>query len=61
MSEKKARLFYYEEAENAWCPAHNLSLENVIDDNMLAADEEVKIRFKRVDMTDAEFDALPET
>ena len=59
---KKPRLFYYEEAENAWLPALL-----AIDDNyaeaelsMLDDGEEREIRIKRVDMTDAEFDGMPE-
>lgn len=59
MSEKKPRLFYWEEACDAWAPAPD-RIENVIDLDMLDAGEEHEIRFKRFDMTDEELDALPE-
>lgn len=59
---KKPRLFYYEEAENSWLPA-TLAIE----DNFAQAElellddgEERAIRIKRIDMTDAEFQGLPE-
>lgn len=59
-TEKTPRLFYYEEAENSWCPADGWTPDNVIDDNMLEDGEVCEVRFKRVDMTDEEFEALPE-
>lgn len=59
---KKPRLFYWEEAEDAWCPA-----QFVFDDSYISAeldmldDGEVReIKIKRVDMTDAEYEAMPE-
>lgn len=59
---KKPRLFYYEEAENAWLPATMAIEENYAEAelSMLDPDEEREIRIKRVDMTDAEFDGMPE-
>lgn len=61
MSEKKPRLFYFEEACESWTPAPE-RLENIIEADQL--DEgptgELEIRFRRFDMTDEEFDALPE-
>lgn len=60
---KKPRLFYFEEAENAWFPA-TLALEDNFAQaelEMLDENEEKEIRIKRQDMTDAEFEALPET
>lgn len=59
---KKPRLFYYEEAENAWCPAaiaFDPSFESAELD-MLDDGEEKAIRIKRIDMTDADYDAMPE-
>jgi hypothetical protein len=56
---KKPRLFYYEEAQDAWCPAPDLT-ENMISTDNLAEGETMELRFKRVDMTDAEMQALPE-
>jgi hypothetical protein len=57
---KKPRLFYWEEAEDCWCPADGLSIENIVSLDMLDAEEVQEIRFKRIDMTDAEFEAMPE-
>jgi hypothetical protein len=58
---KYPRLFYWEETENCWCPADGLEVENIIDTHIFLADgEETEIRFKRQDMTEAEFDAIPE-
>jgi hypothetical protein len=58
-TEKFPYLFYYEDAVDSWVPMPD-KLENF----MLAEDqpdiEEIEVRFKRVDMTDEEFDALPE-
>ena len=60
MSEKKPRLFYWEEAYDAWTPAPDL-LENIIGVENFFDDGDVEeIRFKRIDMTDEEFDVLPE-
>lgn len=59
--QKKPRLFYYEDAEDCWAPADGLELDNILGDTHLTDEgEEVEIRFKRIDMTDAEFEALPE-
>ena len=59
---KKPRLFYYEEAENAWLPASLAIEENFADAELSMLDnEEVKeIRIKRLDMTDAEYEGMPE-
>jgi hypothetical protein len=57
---KKPRLFYYEEAENAWLPAA-LAIEDNYGEaelGMLDDGEEKEIRIKRIDMTDAEFEAM---
>ena len=58
---KRPRLFYYEEAEDAWCPAEGLEVDNILGVDLFLADGEViEIEFKRQDMTDEEFDAIPE-
>lgn len=56
---KKPRLFYHEESENAYCPVVE-NMDWAIDIDSLEDGETVDIRFKRLDMTDEEFDALPE-
>ena len=59
---KKPRLFYYEEAENAWLPAVLAIEENFAEAelSMLDDGEEREIKIKRIDMTDAEYGAMPE-
>ena len=58
---KTPRLFYYEEAEDCWCPAEGLLVENIIDVDLFFSDGDThEIRFKREDMTDAEFAAIPD-
>lgn len=59
-TEKFTYLMYYEEAIDAWTFAPK-AVENLIDvDNQLEVGEEMELRFKRVEMTDEEYDALPE-
>lgn len=58
---KRQRLFYWEDTEDAWCPADGLEVDNIIStDSFLRDGDILEIRFKRQDMTDAEFDAIPE-
>ena len=59
---KKPRLFYLEEAENVWCPAALALDDNYAEAELDSMDdgEERTIRIKRVDMTDAEYEGLPE-
>lgn len=60
---KKPRLFYYEEAESAWCPVPppiEKALEGILMVEQIEPGESVKILFARKDMTDAEFAAIPE-
>lgn len=61
-ADKKPRLFYYEEAENCWMPAALAIEENFAEEELSMLDnEEVKdIRIKRIDMTDAEYESMPE-
>lgn len=57
---KKPRLFYYEDAIDAWTLAPDM-VENIIDlDSFLEDGEIIEIQFKRQDMTDDEINALPE-
>lgn len=59
---KKPHLFYWEDAEDCWCPAAGLDLENIIDISIFSSHgDEIEIRFKRFDMTDKEINDLPET
>ena len=60
MSEKKARIFYYEEACDSFIQAP-VDLASLVDLDAVEEDEEIIIRLRRVDMTDEEFDALPES
>lgn len=59
---KKPRLFYWEEAEDAWCPAQIVFDDNYIEAELSNLDdgETRAIRIKRIDMTDAEYEAMPE-
>ena len=59
MAEKKPRLFYWEEAEDCFTPVPD-KIENIVDVDMLDDGETQEIQFKRVDMTDDEFNNLPE-
>ena len=62
MSTKKPRLFYWEEGVGAWTPAPD-KVENIIEATSHFSgpeDDPVKIVFRRFDMTDEEFAALPD-
>ena len=57
---KRPRLFYYEEGVDAWCPVPD-RLDGIIDLGLFMMNgEEINIRFRRIDMTDPEFNSLPE-
>ncbi len=57
---KKPRLFYFEEAEDCWCPAPD-DIASILDLESFSGDGDViEIQFKRVDMSDAEIDNLEE-
>lgn len=63
MSEiKKPRLFYYEDAEDAWVPiGDNYDIESIVSlENFSEDGETIEIIFKRTDMTDEEFNNIPE-
>lgn len=56
---KKPRLFYYEEAYDAWIPAPDMVAAIIDTDSHFGEDGETfDLTFKRVDMTDEEFDNL---
>jgi hypothetical protein len=58
---KKPRLFYYEEGVDGWCPADDLTIDNIISlENFMDDGDIIEIRFKRIDMTDEEINNLPE-
>jgi hypothetical protein len=57
---KKPRLFYWEDAVDAWIPAPD-EVDNILCLDGFDEDGEIiEIRFKRIDMTDFEYDHLPE-
>ena len=59
-TEKKPRLFYFEEAESCWAPVPEL-IENIVAlEQFSYHGEKIDIRFKRADMTDEEYDNMPE-
>lgn len=58
-SDPKPRLFYYEEAVNAWVPwTDGYDFASILE--MLDDGEDTQLEFRRIDMTDEEFDNLPE-
>jgi hypothetical protein len=54
-------LFYYEEACDGWIPAPDKISELIDLDQFIYNSEVIEILFKRIDMTDTEFENLPET
>lgn len=58
-TEKFPYLFYLEEAVDAWLPAPK-ELAMLLSETSLAESEITSIEFKRIDLTDEEFDSLPE-
>lgn len=60
---EKPRLFYFEEGVDAWIPVpfpHN-EIPGIESVENFTRGEERELRLRRVDMTDAEFAALPES
>jgi hypothetical protein len=57
---KKPRLFYWEEAEDYWVPIELQHIDAILNLEDMDNDVELTLTFKRVDMTDEEFDAIPE-
>lgn len=60
VSEKRPRLFYWEDAEDCWCPVADLTVADIVSVDFIAPGGEITIRFRRIDMTDDEFAAIPE-
>ena len=59
--EKKVRLFYYEDAFEAFIPIPDkIDGELIIAEDQIEDGEVLTIQFKRVDMTDEEFKNLKE-
>ena len=57
---KKPRLVYYEEGVDSWCPVPE-NVESIIGvENFFEDGENIEIIFRRVDMTDEEFNNIPE-
>jgi hypothetical protein len=59
-TEKHPRLFYYEEAEDCWTPAPDMVDCLVSLDSFSGHGDTIEIDFKRIDMTDEEYDNMPE-
>lgn len=60
-TEKFPYLFYYEEAVDGWVPVpEKVEGELICIPEQLNEGETVDLQFKRIDMTDQEFDAMPE-
>ncbi len=58
-SQRKPRLFYWEDGVDAWCPSEELDPSVIME--YLENDGDIEeIRFMRRDMTDEQYDNLPE-
>lgn len=57
---KKPRLFYFEDALNARCPLPEELEKLLLDWWDLEDGDDIELHIFRHDMTDAEFDAIPE-
>lgn len=58
-TKKYPYLFYYEEACDAFIPAPE-EIDGILSIEDMEENEETEIRFKRFDLTDEEFDNLPD-
>ena len=58
-TEKFPYLFYFEDSIDAWVPAPD-EVEMIISAGSLCENETESIKFKRVDLTDEEYDQIPE-
>jgi len=58
-TKKHAYLFYLEEAVDAYIPAPE-KLEHIINADNMDVGQEHDILFRRVDMTDEEYDKMPQ-
>ena len=59
-NKSKPRIFYYEEANDAWVPVPESTEDLINEDYFMDEGEEIELKFRRVDMTDEEFDNLPD-
>ena len=65
VSKKKPYLFYYEEAENAWCPAPDITEAMISTDNFdigkgeYDTEDIIEIQFRVAMLTEEEFNNLP--
>ena len=57
---KKPRLFYWEDAVDCWTPVYEGMLEVILDEQIEKDGEIFQLALKRSDMTDEEYDNLPE-
>lgn len=58
-TEKHPRLFHYCEGFDAWVPASEKSIEDIVCPTGMADGDVTSADFMRQDMTDLEFDSLP--
>lgn len=58
-TEKFPYLFYYEDAVDAWVPVP-AEIAMIISTTSLDDKEKISIEFKRIDLTDEEYAAIPE-
>jgi len=58
-TEKFPYLFYYEDAFDAWVPAP-AEIAMILSTTSLGENEKLSIEFKRIDLTDEEYSAIPE-
>jgi hypothetical protein len=58
MEEKKKRLFYFEDSENAWIPIPD-DTESLINIDNFDDSDVITLQFKCFLMTDEEFENLP--
>lgn len=58
-TEKFPTLFYYTDALDFWTPAPKLVDDLLSVTDQMTTDENVEIEFKRIDLTDEEFDNMP--
>ena len=57
----KPRLCYHDEGVGAWVPVDGIcDASGIVNSEDKEDGEVVEVRFKRFDMTDADFDAIPE-
>ena len=59
-NKSKPRIFYSEEANDAWVPVPESTEDLINEDYFMDEGEEIELKFRRADMTDEEFDNLPD-